>query len=159
MKVQDYNRQITRSPPITTTSNIIDQTLIEMPYTRDPATALKKLPSLDQEEKIRTLTHSTPRKSSHTYLESSPRHHTIGRIHTPTSPQTILSPSHSMNADKNFEGANQDFEFIRSPSKPVTKLKRGPGNPIAELESIGKRNVDKKSDEDDRSISTANAAE
>lgn len=54
-----------------------------------------------------------------------------------------------MNADKNFEGANQDFEFIRSPSKPVTKLKRGPGNPIAELESIGKRNVDKKSDEDD----------
>lgn len=132
MKQKDYNPVRCKSPM----KQNVDQHLISVPYNRNPSTSLKKLPSLET-EKVRN------RSSSHSVVQDSifKKSETYSPIHQPGQTKT---PSPINSLEKNLEGAklaNQDFEFIRLPSKSITpgKLKR-PGNPIAELESIGKKN-------------------
>lgn len=154
MKQKDYNPTRCKSPNYKK-QNIGDLHLITVPYTRDPTSPLRKLPSLEP-EKMRSRSSSQSNiqgerifKNSETIIDTPQK--SIGRIKPPTSP-VIITPKESQTTPRNMnEGAklaNQDFEFIRSPANPsTTKFKRGPGNPIAELESIGRKS--EKYNEDD----------
>lgn len=134
MKQKDYN-QVRPKTPNFQKQKISEEHLITVPYTRCPSQTLKKLSSIES-EKIR------PRTSSQTiYREDRFEKPEVKPTFLKKTPN-IVSPRH---VDKNFEGANQDFEFIRS--SPITKLRKT-GNPIEELESIGKKNINRTNDEE-----------
>lgn len=136
MKSKDSGKPISRAPTPNVQPCSTDQALLNMPYTRDPSEPINDLPKTEPIATVKT-TKTTSYKP-------------IGKIQPPAtqviiSPRNIKAPSFS-NADKNFEGANQDFEFIRL-SDPASKLKKRSANPIAELESIGRKNGERNDDE------------
>lgn len=147
MKLKDYN-PIRSKTPTFQKQKISEQHIITVPYNRDPSVTIKTLPSLD-EEKIRSRTSSQTMIREHnlfsnTEIKLGPSATKPSvNIQRPKSPALILPK----NGDKNFEGANQDFEFIRSPISPTARLRKT-GNPIAELESKGKKNIDRINEDD-----------
>lgn len=146
MKQKDYN-PIRSKTPVFQKQKISDQHIITVPYIRDPFSAVEKLPSLETEKvccrtSSQSIIHGERKFAKADIKLDSPINKPIAKLKTPTYP-TIISPKV---IDKNFEGANQDFEFIKS--SPISRLKKTPGNPIAELESKGKKNVDKVNEDD-----------
>lgn len=131
-----------------------EQHLITVPFNRCPSSSLHKLPPIEEKPRGRTASQSILQdnklfKRSEVII-GSPAHKVIGKIKTPETP-VIISPKKFHSPKRNIDTesaklANQDFEFIRSPQ--INKLRKTPGNPIAELESKGRKNIDKTNEDE-----------